>query len=267
MTEEDSLIALAIGVAAEDLSPRPGEAGEKALRDGLMRVLDQQYAGVVEAERAVLIPEFQGVGPVDLVLSAGVDQPAWGLIECKWSFDIGRNTIFECAWDAIKLALAAKAGGELGWLVAGAPTGSWSASETADLFEAGTVSTRELWDRPLMPRGPNQGATVGADCELGGRGNMFTHAPATLIITPVASVPVTGGWEIRASRVTGEGDPVRFADPPEFPQSINQAWLDTNVPGMDEKTYQRLLARLKLKRWTSSDLATRVAPLRATAQQ
>jgi len=151
------------------------------------------------------------------------------LIECKWSADGRRDKIFEGAWDAVKLSLATREPGVRGWLVTGAPASSWAKSETADLFATGTISSRELWARALQSPGPNGGRTVGEDCELGGRGNMFTHAHAGLVISAVSVTRAADFWEIRAARVHGRGDLVRFADDPEFPPTINQRWLERNV--------------------------------------
>lgn len=260
----DAVVRAAIVEAAEGLSPRADEAGEEALRTALVVALCRSRPDwTVETERGVSIDEFQGVGAVDIVLRDAPDSTPWGLIECKWSTDMRRDKIFEGAWDAVKLALATRAPGRLGWLVTGAPTISWNNSETPDLFAAGTVKTRELWDRPLRSRGPNGGSTVGEDCQLGGRGNMFTHAPSGLVIAPVASAKtVSGDWEVRASRVSGDGPLIQFADPPEFPRRINQRWLAANVAAMDDETFDRLLAWLRQKRWTEADIVNRVLPLR-----
>ncbi|HEY6762751.1 MAG TPA: hypothetical protein VI318_24835 [Baekduia sp.] len=128
------------------------------------------------------------------------------MIECKWSAGDRRDKIFECAWDAVKLALATRAPGVQGWLVTGAPASSWARSETADLFATGRISSVELWGRALRSPGANGGKTVGEDCELGGRGNMFTHAHTELVITAVGAARAAGLSEIRAARVHGSGD-------------------------------------------------------------
>lgn len=151
--------------------PRAGEAGKQALR-ALVEASGHRTDWIVDTERVVPIREFQGVGPVDIVLSDADEAPAWGLIECKWSTDIRRDKIFEGAWDAVKLSLATRAHRRCGWLVTGAPTGSWSESETSDLFAAGIVQSQEIWRRPLRSPGSNGGSTVGEDCQLGGRANI-----------------------------------------------------------------------------------------------
>lgn len=265
----DAVLGAAVVEAVSRLRPRASEAGEEALRAALVGALRRRRAEwVVDTERRVSIPEFQGVGPVDIVLRESVEAAPRGLIECKWSTDARRDKIFEGAWDAVKLALATRERNRHGWLVTGAPTASWSTSETSDLFAAGSVDTQELWSRPLLGRGANGGRTVGEDCELGGRGNMFTHAPATLEIVPVASArTLSGDWEIRAARVSGRGPLIRFAEAPEFPERIDQRWLIANISGMEDAMFERLLTRLRQKRWTDAEIATRVSPLRMQRPQ
>jgi hypothetical protein len=166
----------------------------------------------------------------------------------------------------VKLALATRRPGVQGWLVTGARLSSWAKSETADLFATGTISSQELWARPLQPPGVNGGRTVGEDCELGGRGNMFTHAHAELVISAVGVTRVADLWEIRSARVHGSGNLVRFADDPEFPSTINQRWLERNVADMQGQQFERLLVRLSAKRWTASEIAQRVMPLRGEGE-
>jgi len=127
------------------------------------------------------------------------------------------------------------------------------------------VDLKELWTRPLLAKGPNGGLTVGADCEAGGRGNMFLAAPERLRIKQVATAPVPGTTRtFNASRIVGgEGRAIPFANPPEFPQRITQRWLEAHVPSMPDTQYERLLAWLKLKRWTAADLKSRVSPFRS----
>jgi hypothetical protein len=91
----DGLIAAALEDVARALSPRDGAAGEGALRSALVDALRRRVDGVVEAERVVAIPEFQGVGPVDVLLRDEATAAPWGLIECKWSADGRRDKIFE----------------------------------------------------------------------------------------------------------------------------------------------------------------------------
>jgi len=92
---------------------------------------------------------------------------------------------------------------------------------------------------------------------------MFTRAPERLIIRAVADTPIAGtDRRIRASRVTGAGAMVKFAEPPEFPARIDDAWLREHVPAMPESQFERLIVWLRAKRWTDAELATRVYPVR-----
>ncbi len=89
---------------------------------------------------------------------------------------------------------------------------------------------------------------------------MFTHAHEKLAIAAVAAARATDSWEIRAARVVGHGELVRFGDAPEFPRRIDQRWLAANVPQMDVAMFERLLLRLRAKRWTDAEIAQRVMP-------
>lgn len=99
----DARIGAAVVEAVEGLLPRAGEAGEEMLRAALVGAIRRHTDWVVDAERGVSIREFQGVGPVDIVLRDAAEAAPWGLIECKWSTDARRDRIFEGAWDAVKL--------------------------------------------------------------------------------------------------------------------------------------------------------------------
>jgi hypothetical protein len=263
---DDGHLAAAVALSARMLShdfATGARIDEKHLRARLGAALRHLAPAYVEYERHVPIIGFQGVGPVDVVLRDRYTGAVIGLIECKWSIDRHRDKIYEAAWDAIKLALA-DGPTRNRWLLTGALDSSWPNSETADLFADGTIDTVELWSRPLSPRGPNGGMTVGADCAAGGRGNMFTHAPERLRIKAIATGAVGGaGMTLKAARISGAGDMVGFADPPEFPALIGQRWLEVHVPAMAEAEFQRLLVRLRAKGWTEPEIAQRVLPLRA----
>jgi hypothetical protein len=122
------------------------------------------------------------------------------------------------------------------------------------------VSVRELWDRAIKPRGPNYGSTVGDDCEIGGRGLMFTKSPETLRVRVIAQEQIVRGnevWELRAADVRGVAsaspfarrlDPDTFGQPApphivgsDFPMPITQRWLEENVPDMPESEFKRLV--------------------------
>jgi hypothetical protein len=236
-------VALAGRLLARDVA-RGVQVKEALLRDRLALALGHLGGAVVEVERHVSIPAFQGVGPVDLIVRSRPDAAPVGLVECKWSRHAKRDKIYEAAWDAVKLALAVRASpGATAVLVTAASQAAWAASETDDLFATGEIETAELWDRPLTSPGPNGGNTVGADCDAGWRGNRFTHAPERLALTHLVSVDIGGtDWQLRAALVKGEGKLVQFASPPEFPTLINDRWLVSNVPTMPVDQYDRLLA-------------------------
>ena len=80
---------------------------------------------------------------------------------------------------------------------------------------------------------------------------------------PSAEIPGTT-WQLRAACVSGEGELIEFAPPPEFPALINDRWLASNVPTMAAHQYDRLLTLLRQRRWTPEELAAKVDPLRPT---
>lgn len=217
--------------------------------------------------RGVPLAHFQGVGPFDLAAFDGEGRPGV-LAEVKWSTALPRDKIYEAAWDAVKLALAVEEHGvREAWLITAASAAAWERSECADLFTDGAVDVLELWTRKLEPRGPNGGETVGRDLEEGGRGNLFTHTPRTLRVGRVSSTEiqaVDGNWLLRAASVTPHGPLVRFSPDPPFPAKINQQWLEQHVPDMAPQIYAALLGRLRAKRWTEAEIASRVAPLRSS---
>jgi hypothetical protein len=265
---DDDKIAAASAVAARMIGVDVAheiKVDEDRLRDRLCLAISHLAPVDIHKERAIPIAGFRGAGPVDIVLRDRGSMEPIGLIEVKWSVDIGRDKIYEAAWDAIKLVLA-KTPTAQRWMITGAPDISWAKTETPDLFTDGIADTRELWHRDLYKRGRNGGMTVGDDCEAGGYGNMFTDAPERIRIKHVATaaVPATS-QSIRAARiVAGEGRAIRFASPPEFPQRITSAWLADNVPHMPPDQYERLLSWLERKRWTNAELKTRVQSLRTS---
>lgn len=180
---------------------------EKDLEQAMVDVLSEAYPGHVRKNRKVPISGFfPNVGNVDLLVDRVPGQTFCWLGELKWSYGTP-DKIFEAAWDAVKLALAAHQYAKTVtrcWLVTGAPPQSWAKTCCADLFENGEIDVQELWQRPLVPRrGPNNGATVGEDLEIGGGANMFIRAPR-LRVSRVADIAFLCGdeaWELRASSV------------------------------------------------------------------
>jgi hypothetical protein len=94
---DDRVLALSLEAAAaalgEDLA-----SGLVLKEDRLRADLAKRTIGVVERERHVEVPGFQGVGPVDIVMSDLSGGQRSGLVECKWSVDLKRDKIYEGAW-------------------------------------------------------------------------------------------------------------------------------------------------------------------------
>ncbi len=268
-TNGDELIRGSLREAASRLradARRFVDIREEDLRTALYSELRRRLPGHVRKEETVKLAAFQGCGPSDLLVDRVPGGAVTWLAETKWSYT-SRNKIFEGAWDAVKLVLAQEEkGAGRCWLITGASEDSWRRTECADLFADGLVDVRDLWHRPLIPPGSNGGKTVGEDCEIGGRGNMFTRTPTQLRVQKVAVEQLhrrDEEWSIRVSAVSPHGDWIEdFAPPPLFPARIGDAWLKSNVPTMSDKKYAALLVRLKQKRWTEEELQRRVYPLR-----
>jgi hypothetical protein len=163
---DDRRLALSLDAAAAGL----GEdlAGgvilkEEHLQDRLRAALAEKTVGAVERERHVEVPGFQGVGPVDIVISELPGGEPRGLVECKWSVDLKRDKIYEGAWDAIKIALAAARHHAVGWLVTGAPEDSWGQDG-----DAGSLRRRSGGLRVALGQGALHARTERRDD--GGRG-------------------------------------------------------------------------------------------------
>ena len=151
---------------------------------------------VGEAEYAARMEDFPGVGHVDVAVSAHSPMPD-ALIELKW----GGGTLWNCVWDAAKLALAVRVqAGRSGFLIAGAPARAWekpergaelfgdSASEIEDFLEA-HADLFAFWRKDILTR-PRR-------------------LPTPVKTSAVARVPMAVGgepWELRCSRVDAPGE-------------------------------------------------------------
>lgn len=193
----DELLARAVVEAAKQLSASPQQfrdLREKDLSATIAETLRALAPSEVVERRSVKLDHFPNVGGADVTLYDAAGN-VWCLAELKWSVG-SRDKIFEAAWDAVKLALAREQHQlASGWLVTGASEASWAATECADLFRDGEVDVRELWDRPLIPPGPNGGMTVGDDLEIGARGLMFEAAPTQLTVRSIVAQPMKRGDE------------------------------------------------------------------------
>jgi len=145
---------------------------------------------------------FPNLGPVDVV----VEQPKL-LMELKWSFE-APGKVFESVWDAIKLSILGPAFGfDHLYIATGATVGEWGITESADLFETGTVDPLEMWSRDLEPRrGPNYGSTVGEDLVIGARGNQPIEGPREIEVQRLGSFPVIAGYELVLVSVAGNSE-------------------------------------------------------------
>ena len=134
-------------------------------------------------------------GAVDLVAESD-DGPVW--IELKWAKSFG--TLFNCLWDAAKLAGAVRSGAACaGYLAAGAPVVEWEKDHPyRDLF------TFHSWEDGSIATGRHGKSWQG----------WLDENPATFpteLVDPIQILPtgyVRGGsddWEVRVVRVTAPG--------------------------------------------------------------
>jgi len=142
---------------------------------------------------------FPGLGAVDVL----AEHPKL-LMELKWSY-AGPGKVFESVWDAIKLSILGPAFGfDHLYIAAGAAGEVWGLTESANLFETGTIDPLEMWDRELEPRrGPNYGASVGEDLVIGSRGNQPIEGPREIELRRLESFPVAGDYELRLVSIGG----------------------------------------------------------------
>jgi hypothetical protein len=221
--------------------------------------------------RTLRSPDFPGLGAVDVV----VERPK-ALIELKWAYGAPAK-IFESVWDATKLALlGAQHGYETLYVVCGASSVEWAASESSELFRQGEVDALGLWQQPLAPpRGPNYGTTVGEDLVIGARGNRPLRAHARLAVRTVAGRPVAGDHVLRVIGVTGVGLLAPWPDifgsderatapaqleSVELPARVTQAWIERTAPRLTPAAVAPFLRTLRQRGWSDTDLTTRVRP-------
>lgn len=265
----DDYLRAALVQAAETIEradQRLTDLREEHLRTAVYEALDARLPGHVRKEQTRELAAFRGAGGFDVLVDRSPGGEIAWLAEVKWSYTT-RSKIYEAAWDAVKLCLAAAEHHVARcWLITGAPAAQWAATETRELFVAGPASFETVWSQPLVPPGPNGGTTVGADVLAGGRGNRFTRAPETFVVEEVGVHELRRGgehWSVRAVAVTAASRWIEdFAPAPVFPKTIGQPWLNNNVPEMSGEEFDELIEWLRLKRWTPAELAERVYPLR-----
>ena len=135
------VVASALASAAERMDARSlsGQVRivERDLETSFVAVLRDARATVSPQSRIVL-EDWPGVGCVDLALR---DDRSTALVELKW----GAGTLYNCVWDAAKLASAVARGAcDAGYLVAGAPTAEWESAPGAALFLDAEWESAEL---------------------------------------------------------------------------------------------------------------------------
>jgi hypothetical protein len=220
--------------------------------------------------RKLTTQAFPGVGPVDVILT----RPR-ALIELKWAY-YSPGKIYESLWDAIKLALLGPAHSYAALYVGtGASRAEWGASESADLFTGAEIEPREFWKRPLSPRGPNYGKTIGEDLTIGARGNRPQQMHRRIAIRPVATCEVAGDFELRVIGIAGI-DPVEEWSPDnavlggerpepdlesvELPARVTQAWIERTGPRLKPVAIGPLLRDLGVRGWNHDEIVERVRP-------
>ena len=134
-------------------------------------------------------------GGVDLVVDSD-DGDVW--VELKWAKSYG--TLFNCLWDAAKLAGAVRSGAAVaGYLVAGAPAAEWEKDHPY-----GGLFTFHTWE----------GGSIVREFAKDWRG-WRDENPSTFpteVVDPIQILPigfVRGGaddWEIRVARVIAPGE-------------------------------------------------------------
>lgn len=144
MDFERTLVKALKGTAI-DLEHRTGPPiRERELEDVLCAELGQRAPGVVSRQVRLDLGGWRGVGSCDLAVLSD-ERDALTLLELKW----GQGTLYNCAWDAAKLAAALSEGaGCRAYLVAGAPDADWKSEQPgAELFESSQWSTAAFFKR------------------------------------------------------------------------------------------------------------------------
>jgi len=139
----DVLVAVLPRVArAIEACPTPHE---RDLKQVVRESLHGSLTGLTLSpiEHKLTLEGWPNLGPVDVAIEAPERPPL--LVELKW----GAGTLFNCAWDAVKLALAsAEHAASLAFMVAGAPASDWSSGTLgSELFADSSWDTAEFMKR------------------------------------------------------------------------------------------------------------------------
>ncbi len=137
-----ALPGVAQKLSSQESPPDEGDF-ERELAQRVRRKLPD--GAVLTTQDEIKLRGWPGVGPVDMTLRVPGWQPF--LVELKW----GAGSLYNCAWDALKLATALAEGVTVATadLIAGAPQASWEKGELgAELFaETEDWDTREFLER------------------------------------------------------------------------------------------------------------------------
>ncbi len=121
---------------------------ERDLKRELRASLNQRLAGLTleSTEHKLSLKGWPKVGTVDLAIDVPSALPV--LIELKW----GAGTLYNCAWDAVKLALALGEGAtNAAYMVAGAPVSEWSSGVPgSELFADEDWNTTAFMERHAL---------------------------------------------------------------------------------------------------------------------
>ncbi len=205
LTEElVEAIADQLGTRANRESASVGALRErKDLEPSALAVLMTVFGTRAEKGRRVLIPDWPGVGNVDLLLRRPdpEDALAW-MCELKWCGP-GNDVLYEAIWDLFKMALGkTREDHPATFLMTGAEKSLWAGSAFADLFETKNHVSEELCQRRL----PDRRETIAWDDLLrGGYDKHPEHLPAEITTESVGRATI-GDWELRAVRIRAVSD-------------------------------------------------------------
>ncbi|HET9153935.1 MAG TPA: hypothetical protein VFN85_07450 [Solirubrobacterales bacterium] len=137
--EIENALVRALNRAALDLQQLSTVVRERELEESLVARLGESLPGSVSRQARLNLEGWRGVGNCDVVVVSN-DGNAPNLLELKW----GAGTLYNCIWDAAKLATALHEGAaRRAYLVAGAPASDWQSGQRgAELFGS------KLWDVP-----------------------------------------------------------------------------------------------------------------------
>lgn len=135
------LLGAALDSTARRLEALGNQPRELDLKRELRLSMREAGPDVPATEHKVRLTGWPGVGAADIAL-LGQGPPV--LIELKW----GTGTLYNCAWDAAKLACALHEGAASAcFMVAGAPISGWSSAIGFELFADGEWETPAFMQR------------------------------------------------------------------------------------------------------------------------